>query len=101
MDIIVIVFLIVITILFFRRLSNVIYVICIMDIFLRLVSMIEELLHIKELSNIINKYLPNSIYSVINSKSSGIINTILVWIYIGVYVIFLCYIIKTFFKKKK
>lgn len=101
MDLIIIVALIVLTIVFFRRFSNVVYVICIIDIFLRIISMIEQLLNIKEFSNIVNKYLPDSIHAVINANSSGVINIILVWLYVGIFAIFLGYITKTFFKKKK
>lgn len=101
MDLIILALLIILTIVFFRKFSNVVYVICIFDIFLRIVSKIDVMLNIKELSNLVNKYLPNSVLSIINNYSSGIINTILVWIYIGLYIVFLSYIIRTFFKKKK
>ena len=101
MDLIIILVLIIITIIFFRRFSNVVYIICIIDIFLRIISKIEVLLGIKEISNLVNRYLPDSLLAVINSYSSGIINTILVWLYVGIYVIFLYYVVCTFFRKKK
>ena len=92
---------IILTIIFFRRFSNVVYIICIIDMFLRIISKIEVLLGIKEFSNLVNRYLPDSLLAVINSHSSGIINTILVWLYVGIYVIFLYYVVCTFFRKKK
>ena len=92
---------IILTIIFFRRFSNVVYIICIIDMFLRIISKIEVLLGIKEISNLVNRYLPDSLLAVINSYSSGIINTILVWLYVGIYVIFLYYVVCTFFRKKK
>lgn len=101
MDLIIIGALIIITIIFFRRFSNVVYAICILDIFLRIVTKVDSMLNIGSLSNLVDKYIPSSILGIINNHSSGIINTILVWIYIGIYVIFLFYIIRTFFKKKK
>ncbi len=101
MDLIIILVLIILTIIFFRRFSNVVYIICIIDMFLRIISKIEVLLGIKEISNLVNRYLPDSLLAVINSYSSGIINTILVWLYVGVYVIFLYYVVCTFFRKKK
>ena len=101
MDLIILIILIVLTIVFFRKLSNTVYVICIIDIFLRIISKIEVLLGIKEIYNLVNRYLPDSLLAVINSYSSGIINTILVWLYVGIYVIFLYYVVCTFFRKKK
>ena len=101
MDLIIILVLIILTIIFFRRFSNVVYIICIIDMFLRIISKIEVLLGIKEISNLVTRYLPDSLLAVINSYSSGIINTILVWLYVGVYVIFLYYVVCTFFRKKK
>ena len=101
MDLIIILVLIILTIIFFRRFSNVVYIICIIDMFLRIISKIEVLLGIKEFSNLVNRYLPDSLLAVINSHSSGIINTILVWLYVGIYVIFLYYVVCTFFRKKK
>lgn len=101
MDAIILVILIVLTIVFFRKFSNVVYIICIFDIFLRILSKLEQLLNIGTFSNIVNKYFPNSILGIINNNSSGIINTILVYLYLFIYVVFLTYIIRTFFKKKK
>ena len=101
MDLIIILVLIILTIIFFRRFSNVVYIICIIDMFLRIISKIEVLLGIKEISNLVNRYLPDSLLAVINSYSSGIINTILVWLYVGICVIFLYYVVCTFFRKKK
>ena len=101
MDLIIILVLIILTIIFFRRFSNVVYIICIIDMFLRIISKIEVLLGIKEISNLVNRYLPDSLLAVINSHSSGIINTILIWLYVGIYVIFLYYVVCTFFRKKK
>lgn len=101
MDLIVIILLIVLTIIFFRRFSNVVYVICIIDIFLRIINRLDMLLGIPEFSNLVNKYFHNSILDIIDSYSSGIIYTILSWILLGIYVVFLFYVIQTFFRKKK
>ena len=43
----------------------------------------------------------DDLLDIINSYSSGIINKVLVWLLLGIYVIFLGYIIQTFFRKKK
>ena len=101
MDLIVVILLIVLTIIFFRRFSNVVYVICIIDMFLRILNRIDVLLGIKEFSNFVNKYFHNSMLDIIGSYSSGIIYTILSWVLLFIYVVFLFYVIKTFFRKKK
>ena len=101
MDLIIIILLIILTIIFFRKFSNVVYIICIVDIFLRILNRIDQLINVKEFSNLINKYFHNSILDIINNYSSGIINTILVWCLLIIYIVFLLYITKTFFKKKK
>lgn len=100
-EVIILAVLVALTIIFFRKFSNVIYIICIIDIFLRILSKIESMLNIAKFSNFVNKYFSSSIESIINIHSNGIINTILIWLYIGIYMVFLFYIIRTFFKKKK
>lgn len=101
MDLIIIILLIVLTIIFFRKLSNVVYVICILDIFLRILNQIDILIKVPEFSNLVNKYFHDSMLHIINSYSSGIINTILVWVLLGIYIVFLFYVVQTFFRKKK
>ena len=100
-EVIILVVLVALTIIFFRKFSNVIYIICIIDIFLRILSKIESMLNIAKFSNFVNKYFSSSIESIINIHSNGIINTILIWLYICIYMVFLFYIVRTFFKKKK
>lgn len=101
MDLIIILLLVILTIIFFRRLSNVVYVICIIDIFLRILSRLEIMLGVPEFSTLINKYFHNSMLDIINSYTTGIINTILVWLLLVTYIVFLFYVTQTFFRKKK
>ena len=100
-EVIILAVLVALTIIFFRKFSNVIYIICIIDIFLRILSKIESMLNIAKFSNFVNKYFSSSIESIINIHSNGVLNTILIWLYIGIYMVFLFYIVRTFFKKKK
>ena len=101
MDLIVILVLVVFTLIFFRRFSNVVYIICIIDIFLRIVDRLDLLLGVPEFSNLVNTYLHDSMLHIIDSYSSGIIYTILSWVLLGIYIVFLFYVIRTFFRKKK
>ena len=54
-DLIIIILLIILTIVFFRKFSNVVYIICILDIFLRLLDIIERMLGVTEFSALVNK----------------------------------------------
>lgn len=101
MDLIILLLLVILTIIFFRRFDNIVYVICIIDIFLRILDRLDHLLGVPEFSNLVNKYFHNSILDIINSYTSGIINTILVWLLLVIYIVFLYYVIRTFFRKKK
>lgn len=67
-DLIIIILLIILTIVFFRKFSNVVYIICILDIFLRLLDIIERMLGVPEFSALVNKYFHNSIYHIIVSN---------------------------------
>ena len=101
MDLIVLLLLVILTLIFFRWFSNVIYIICIIDMFLRILDRLEHLIGIPEFSNLVNKYFHNSILEIINAYTTGIVNLILVWLLLVVYIIFLVYVIRTFFRKKK
>ena len=88
MELIIIALLIILTVVFFRRFSNVVYVICIIDIFLRILNRLDILLGVPEYSNLVNKYFHDSMLDIIDSFSSGIIYTIFSWILLGIYIVF-------------
>lgn len=101
MDIFILVALMILTIIFFRRFSNVVYVVCIFDIFLRVFHKLASMLHVISLERFSEQYLPSSVMGMIDRYSDGVINTALMWVYVGMYVAFLFYLIKYFFEKKK
>lgn len=103
MDIVLIllVILIIVVGLFFKDFKSVVYFLGIVEIFFRLVHKIASLLGIKEFSYFINKYIPNSLEGVIDAYSSGILNTVLIWILVLLFVYFEWYLIKYWVKKKK
>lgn len=100
MDLIVLLVLIGIVIFFFRRFSSFIYFIAIADIFFRIVTFIKIELTKGDVYAIINKYIPSSIPALLDNYSSGLLYTILVWLYVVAMIIFESYIIRTFFRKK-
>ena len=101
MDALVIIILIFLAIFFVKRtFSGAIYAFAIVDIFLRLMSFIKYNIGEKDISNIIDKYLPENIPAIMDKYTDGILFKILLWIYFVIMCIFLFYIIRTFIHKK-
>ena len=86
---------------FFKDFRSVVYFLGIIEIFFRLAHRIESLLEIKEFSYFVSKYIPISLEEVINTYSSGILNTVLIWILVLLFIYFEWYLIKYWLKKKK
>lgn len=100
-DLIVLIILILVVIMFFKRFSSFVFLMAIIDIFLRIVTFIKNNIGLPDVRNIINKYLPENIFSIIDKYSSGTINLIFKWAFVIIMIIFLSYIIKIFIHKKK
>lgn len=100
MDLVVLLVLIGIVVFIFKRFSSFIYFIAIIDILLRILTFIKLQIMSSELYVFLNKYIPTSIPGILNAYSSGILNTILIWLYVIAMIIFEFYIIKTFLHKK-
>lgn len=102
MDLIILLVLIAIVVFFFKRFSSFVYFIVIVDIFLRMITFINEnlLKSIGEVYRVIHDYIPANVPSIMNAYSSGIFNTVLIWGYVAIFAIFEYYIILTFFRKK-
>ena len=99
-DLIVVLILLGIVIFLFRKFSSFIYAVAIMDIFLRIMTFIRDN-SVPELKSLIGKYFPESIPSIIARYSDGIFYTILIWVYVCIFTVFLVYITKYFIKKRK
>ena len=100
-DVIVLVFLIVLVVMFFKRFSSFVFFMAIVDILLRILTFIKNNIGLSDVSALIGKYIPASIPAIIDKYCNGIINTILQWAFVILMCIFLGYIIKIFIKKKK
>ena len=92
---------IIIVALFFKDFKSVVYFLGIVEIFLRLVHKIASLLKIAKFTKLINKYIPSSLESIINAYSSGILNIVLIWVLILLFIFFEWYLIKFWLGKKK
>ena len=100
LDVVIVLALIIFAVCWFRRFSKLVYAFGIIDIFLRLLHFISSNLGIKEFSKWVKSIFPKSIPAIIGNYSSGVIYTILLWIYIVLMVFFLGYTIRTFIRKK-
>ena len=100
LDAIIVVALILVAFCWFRRFSKFVYAFAIIDLFLRLLNYIANNIGIKGFDKWVNSIFPNSIPAIINNYTNGIVSTVLIWIYIGLMVIFLFYVIRTFVRKK-
>ena len=100
-DLIILILLGFVVIMFFKRFSSFVFFMAIVDIFLRILTFIGENIPLADVSAVINKYIPKSILGIIGSYTSGLLYTILAWVFIVIMIIFESYIIKFFIKKKK
>lgn len=99
-DIIIIVLLIAFVIFYFRRFSNFVYLIGILDLFFRLMYFLRVNLAVKEIQKLL-AYLPTSLFAVLSKYTKGIFYDILAWGLFIILMIFLGYVLKTFIKRKK
>lgn len=100
MDLVVLLVLMGLVIFFFRRFSNFIYFIGFIDILLRIINFIKDQLFRGEIYAFIDKYIPKSIPTIIDNYSSGLLYTILLWLYVVGMIVFEFYIIKIFFRRR-
>ena len=102
-DLIVLVVLIFIVVMFFKRFSSFVFFMAIVDIFLRILTFVKNNIGLPDVAALINKYIPESIIAIIDKYTSTIpiLNGILRWTFVIIMMIFLSYIVKIFINKKK
>lgn len=97
----IILLIIVLGIIFFcRKFKNFVYLIAVVDIFLRIITFIKENICLPNIKNILSKYLPDNIPSLIYKYTNGIVSDIIIWIYIFIAICFLGYTIKILWRRK-
>lgn len=100
-DVILLVVLCIIVVMFFKRFSSFVFFVAIFDIFFRILAFIKDNIPLRDVAAVMDKYLPTGILGMIYHYTSGVIATILSWCYLVLMVIFLFYITRIFFNKKK
>lgn len=98
MGLIILVVILIVILAIFRDLRSFLYAFAIADIVLRIINFICT--QFAEVNGILGK-LPNSVAAMIEAESTGTLETVLLWVYVGLYVLFLSYLIPAFLKKKK
>lgn len=99
-DVVLLIILIVAGVCYFRRLDSSVYFIASVDIFFRILTFIKNNLGVKEISEFIGKYFPESIPAVIYKYTDGVVSDVLVWIYVIMFSVFLFYTIQILWKKR-
>ena len=102
-DLVVLIISFILVMMFFKRMSSFIFFVAIIDISLRILAFIKNNIGLPDVANLIGKYLPESIIDIIDKYTSDIslLNIILKWTFVVIMIIFLTYIIKIFWKKKR
>ena len=83
---------------FSNKKTNVFIAFGLIDVFLRIVDYVGN--HtIEEINNIINKIFPSSIGAIIENYSSGVLQDILICIYVLLMALFFSYVLKILLKR--
>lgn len=100
LDLVIVIALIIFAACWFRSFSKSVYAFGMIDIFLRLLHFIAQNLGIKEFKRWVSHIFPKSIPAIMDNYTSGVLYTILIWVYIVMMVFFLGYTIRTFIRKR-
>ena len=100
LDVVLLIILIVAGVCFFRKFDASVYFIATLDIFFRILTFISNNIGIDEVSKFIKEYFPNSIEGIILKYTDGILTTVLLWIYVAFFIVFLFYTVKILWKKR-
>lgn len=101
LDLIVLSVLIVVVAIFFRSFKTFVHLLGICEVFLRIMRYIANNINYTKISLLIKNKLPASLFSIIDKYSNGVINDMLKWLLLIIFIIWLFYLIKTLFKSKK
>lgn len=100
MQLIILLILLAIVIMIFRRFDSFVFAMAIIDIFLRIVAFIQTQVPDPEIASILERYFPDSVPAIVGIYASGIVFTIFMWIYVALYIAFEYYIIRSFIKRR-
>ena len=100
-DLIIVVAVLVIVLVVFKRFSSFVYAIALIDMFLRIVNYIASNLPITVVGTDIEKFFPSSVELIITKYTNGILCNVLMWVFVGLYACFWFYALTYFLNKRK
>ena len=100
-DLIVLIVSLVFVIIYSKRYQTYIFGFGMIDITFRILTIIKGFIPVKSIQKLIATYIPASVPGIIDKYTSGILNTVLIWVYVLIMAIFLYLVIKVFIKRKK
>ena len=100
MDLAIIVVLILIVLFFLRDIKWVVYAIGTIELFFRLLHWFGDHIGLPELNNVINLYVPTSLFDLVGKYTNGIIYELLCWGLFALLFFWFIYLLKYFFHKK-
>ena len=100
MDLIILLILIVIVVMVYRDVKYLVYLLGILELFFRLVHHIGDTLGINSINNVINKYIPASLFFLFEKYTTGIVYDIISWSLMLAFCAFLYYLVKYLIVKK-
>ena len=102
-DLIILLILVILVIMFFKRFSSFVFLMAIVDLFLRILAFIKNNIGLDDVAAVIGKYLPESVFDIIDkyTASTPVLCIILKWCHVFLMIAFLGYITKIFINKKK
>ena len=101
LDLIVLAIFIVFVVVYSKRFQTYMFGFGMIDIIFRILNLICGFIPSKEIRGLINTYIPESVPGVISKYTTGMFNTVLIFIYVVLMAIFLYFVIKIFIKRKK
>ncbi len=100
-DLILLIVIVVAVVMYARNFSSFVFVVAITDILLRILAFIRSNIGLPDFSAFLEKYFPDSIFSIIDKYTHGDISIILKWLVVIIMTFFLYYVIRIWWKKKK
>lgn len=100
-DLVVLIVAIVIVVIYSKRFQTYIFGFGMIDMIFRILNIINGFIPVRDIRVFINTYIPASVPAVINNYTKGVLNTVLIWIYVIIMAIFLYYVVRIFIKRKK
>ncbi len=100
-DLIVLIAFIVFVLIYSKRFQTYIFGFGMIDIIFRILNIIKGYIPSKKIVSLINSYIPSSVPGVIRNYTSGVFETVLIFVYVVIMAIFLYYVIRIFIKRKK